>query len=360
MTIFSFKSKIVALLASTVLVGVRGQCDLPVAVAYFAAIGGFESVAPLYCSSDDATKAFYEYALGQGLARGESFIATCMWQILPNFQNHVQGLMYPECPPAGETGALSSLTDAIEPTYLLDDGSLYSYKGALDGGFLDGVSWCLNFDICKRDDFIEYMTPVTTAFNQDWFDGRQITSFHATTVSCFKSLQEPLTCYDKDETISECDNKLLLDTTIGSDEPFSIAICNDECGVSVNKSQVANIASYFLTERDCFCLPQDTTTSVEYSSEAFQLENYCEANAIKARDGRCTERSNCKKAPKGGKAAKAPKMAKSSKAPKAGKSSKAPKATKAPKAAKSSKAPKADKSSKAPKADKVSKAPKAD
>jgi len=353
MTIFSVTSKIVALLSSTVLVVVRGQCDLPPVVETFAAIPGFESVGLLYCYSDDGQKAFLELALEQALAAGEEFIASCAWQILPNFQNQLSGSMYPECPPPGETGMLSHLTDAILPTYLMDDGTLYSYAQGPNGS-LSGVSWCLNFDICKRDDFIDYMIPVTTAFNQGgeggWDEDRSITNFHATTVSCFKSLQEPLTC--SDETISECDNKLLLDTTIGSDEPFSIAICNDECSESVNESEVANIASFFLTEKDSFCLPQGTTASVEYSSEAFQLENYCAACAIQARDGRCTKRSNCVKASKAPKAAKADK---SSKAPKADKSSKAPKATKAPKADKSSKAPKY---SKAPKDPKSSKAPK--
>lgn len=294
MKIFSVTSKIVALLASTVLVGVKGQCDLSDIVKTFIAIEGFESIELLYCNSDDNGKAFVDFALELAFAKGEGFIGSCLWQILPNFENHIKGFMYPECPPPGETGILSSLTDAIEPTYFLDDGGLYSYSQDVTG-----ASWCLNFDICKRDDFIEYMIPVTTAFNQDWFEGRHITNFHATTASCFKSLQEPLTCSDK--KISECDNKLLLDTTIGSDETFSIAICDDECSTSDNKSELADITSYFLTERNCFCQPQGTTTSVEYSSEAFQLENYCEANAIKARNGRCTKRSKCAKASKGGK-----------------------------------------------------------
>jgi len=360
---FNLTSKFLALFASAVLVSGQ-QCTLPFNVAIFVAIPGFESIEPLYCFSDVTTQDILDAALGLALEKESTspgFISTCGFQILPNIANDLALTSYPECPPPGEPSPLTFLTTAIEPTFVLSGGGLYSITYSI-GDEDDGVYgvWCVNFDICNRDDFIDYMIPATTLFNQDLIGDEYITSFQTFTQSClytglYNLSVPPLTC--SDETIFDCDDKLLLDVTIGSDEPFSMVACNDECNAAASSPDVLDILSYFYTTRSLFCLPEDTSISVEYSSRAFQLDEYCEAEEIKARDGNCVNAKSTKEAKAKAKSSKGPKDSKSGKSSKGPKDSKSGKSSKGPKAkdAKSSKMPKEEK---ATKVDKSSKAPK--
>lgn len=279
-----------ALIASTMFVSGQ-QCDLPSNVQFLVNIPGYESVESLYCFSDATVQGFLDYAVGLAIEKESTspgFIEGCFFQLLPNFQNEIAQVSYPECPPPGEPSPLSLLSTAIEPTYFLNDGFLYSLTQAYGDG-----AWCVNFDICNRDDFTDYMIGATTFFSQGFGGEYYITSFQTFKKSCFENILNPLTC--SDETISDCDNKLLLDVTIGSDEPFSMAICDDECNESTSKSpDVLNILSYANTKSDRFCLPEGTTTSAEYSSRAFELDKYCDAEEIKARDGNCIKAKSSK------------------------------------------------------------------
>jgi len=318
---------------NTLFVTVRGECTISDVVETFAAIEGFADVATLYCDADNAgddeIKGFLDYSLGLALTTGPEFIATCAWQILPNFERDIARTPYPECPPAGESAPLSFLTDAIEPSYSFNDGSLFTYlqyrettKEPYRG------AWCLNFDICDRGQFVEYMIKVTTAIEstEDYFEGLTITSFQTTTVACFESLRNPLTCSDK--AISECDNIFLVDATVGSNEPFSIAYCGDECSTYPNSTlEVEKITSYYVREE--LCLPYDPNpVSTKYSSEVFQLETYCEADvsATFAKIRKTDKTAKCikskKSKAKAGKSPKGPKAEKSSKGSKSEKNKK--------------------------------------
>jgi len=175
-----------------------------------------------------------------------------------------------------------------------------------------------------------------------WTDGHTATATYTPTTECLtKQIQDPLEdpeLYCSGDNAPVCSNTKLLEITLGDDDPFEVAVCDDnDCFDSVE--EIDDLVPIFvsgLNPRNTFCIPEEsyrgefTEVFAEWSTKDFNLVDYCSVAATSGRTGMC-------KMPKSSKKTWS-KSAKSSKASKKSKSAKSSKASKKSKSAKSSKA----------------------
>ena len=310
-------ASILALLASTGIV--KGQCPLPTNVAMLA--GNDPSVEPLFCSSTEPMKVFFEFAAGKAVAVDPppyAFVGTCFPQVIAGFQAFLAG-GNPTCQPGQHY---------ITPTYSASNGTDLWF-GRWEASF------CFDFTTCNYANLDEYMASIAfkadDAFNpgEKSFieNGYEIIGHSLPTSQCWDSLKLSQTRGPNafcSEPTPECDDISMVDVTIASKKPISVPICNDGCrgvgdGADLPEEKIINLLELYAdgVGRNPYCVSKDTVVTVERSGdETFEFASECISKKAKKRAGQC-------------KAAKAPKVSKATKATKESKAHKAPKVPKA-------------------------------
>jgi hypothetical protein len=289
----NLSASILALLASTGIV--KGQCPLPTNVAMLA--GNDPSVEPLFCSSTEPMKVFFEFAAGKAVAVDPppyAFVGTCLPQVIAGFLLFIQGIE-PTCQPGQHL---------ISPTYTASNGTDLWF-GRWEASF------CFDFTTCNYANLDEYMASIFLKADDTFNPGEKkfiengynITGHSLATSQCYDSLklsQNPGPNAFCSEPAPKCDDISMVDVTIASKKPFSVPICNDGCrgvgnGGDLPEEGILNILKYFAdgigtdVSANPYCMSsKDTVFTVERSgNETFKFASECTSEKAKERAGEC-------------------------------------------------------------------------